>query len=319
MYGRLSLLLFACAAGAQFDEGGTCSSPAMPDQLQLRSKGCGWNVRGAVATAGDGAELSEFIDDCTSLLPSDLLFTRAAATVGEGPYLSTYQRRFAAFGDVFEMRDCRGETFAFAKQDFWTWGGQQGVAYDIFTPNGTKVLESRSGSFWDRHFVFTDTNGAPVGEALMTWSERMASGWFCNGGRFDVTFNASTGARTREVIVALAAIKAVRDQTRDSEGNVAGSWCHSFHMAATVGGPCLLAFLCCGACCGALRRRQIRKIRETRQRLDDHDGVSLEREAGRRPGGEVSTIAAVPLGSEGERGAVVQGEAVPVVVGAAVV
>lgn len=221
--------------------------------------------------------------ECThtgqTINPSDLLFDRPVeATLSENldvlpvRFLSTYQKQLAAFGDVFEMDDCDGRMFAWAKENIFSWGGGRGVAYDIHDADDVRIMRSKSASFWDVHMKFTDAYDVPIGDAFMPLSIRMAQGWFCNGGRYDLSFNATTSQRDRQIIVALAAIKAVRDQTRNKDGDVTGSWCHSFFVLMWAGPPILLCWCCVYACGGTSRRRA-----RTRQSISTGSAYVRER------------------------------------------
>ena len=179
----------------------TCGSPTLPDEVAIVSTKCSWEMDGAVklGNGSTGEEVATFQDNCRAWNPSDLLFYSES---DGSTFLTTHQQTFAVFGDVFELRDCNGEMFAWAKEQIFSWGGGRGVAYDIHLPPPEEgvFLRSRSGAFWDARMEFEiPWTGEQVGVAHMEWENRMAMGWFCNGGRFQVSFNATTSQVARSV------------------------------------------------------------------------------------------------------------------------
>jgi hypothetical protein len=202
----------------------------------------------------EGDEITAITEECDTVMPSDLYFgTPDGETV-----MSTKQDWWAAFGDVFRVRNCTGEEFVWAKQQFFSWGGGQGVAYEIYDPNlnDKVVLTSRSAALFDSHMIFEDDEGVVVGEAFMSFFGRKTQGVFCTGGRLDIHLNATTSARDRQTIVALAALKVMRDQTRNNKGQVTGSWCNGFYMFKIVGLPIMAAFCLLTACSASRKRRR---------------------------------------------------------------
>jgi hypothetical protein len=241
---------------AQYLNDNTCGSPHIPSEVLLTSGGCGWNIEGRIVAGGteNGKLIAQFKDDCRAWNPSDVIFSQDSTM-----FLRTYQKLLAAFGDVFELRDCQGRMWAWAKENILYFGGGANVEYDVYSSEDKLILKSRSGSFWDSRLVFETTDGHAIGEAVMEWTKRMTTGWFCNGGYYHVRFNASTPQRYREVVLALAAIKSIRDQTRNDEGDVTGSFCHGMWKFLTVGLP---IFACVGLCyCTMSRRESVVKFR----------------------------------------------------------
>ena len=252
------VLLGAAAVACSNANASTCGSPEIADQAWVVNRRCSWEIEGSLLVGteqqvadGSAKEIATFIDDCKAWNPSDLIFANAEET----QFLTTDQKTLTLFGDVFRLRDCEGKVFATAKEDIFSWGGGRGVKYNVYDNDDEVFLRSRSGSFWDARLEWEDAEGHFVGVALMEWSERMAAGWFCNGGKWDLWFNATTPQLYREIIVALASIKSVRDQTRDREGNVTGSWCHSFWKFLIIGVP-LIAFGCLVSCYNHCREKR---------------------------------------------------------------
>jgi len=233
---------------------GTCDSPRLADSLVMANSGCRWAIAGEVREFNtQGPLVSTFTDDCTAWNPSDLFFMNSDSGA---QFLRTDQATFAMFGNVFRFRDCHDAMFAWAKTKFWSWR----IEYDVYDAEDEPIMKSVSKSFWDVEMVFTDPFDEFVGVAFMSWSRRMAQGWFCDGGHYEFTFNPSAPPRYREIIVALSAVKAVRDQTRNSDGDVTGSWCHGFYKFLIVGLPILSCLLCCVGCAGA-HQAYIRRAR----------------------------------------------------------
>ena len=121
----------------------------------------------------------------------------------------------------------------------------------------------------------------------MTWAQRMAQGWFCQGGHYDIDFNATATQFERQIVVALASLKAVRDETRDKDGNVTGSLCHSLLMFLRIGLPILIC-ACLPFCYWMVaektgfakwQRQRNAQRKEARKRLmQQHHAESIERQ-----------------------------------------
>ena len=96
---------FPNISDAQYLSDNTCGSPHIPSEVLLTSGGCGWNIEGRIVAGGteNGKLIAQFKDDCRAWNPSDVIFSQDSTM-----FLRTYQKLLAAFGDVFELRDCQG-------------------------------------------------------------------------------------------------------------------------------------------------------------------------------------------------------------------
>merc|ERR1712232_838025 len=148
--------------------------------------------------------LATFKDDCRAYNPSDLMFK--SAETGD-QFLKSDQQSFRiGFGNYFKLRGCGGDVISVAEEDIFQFSLSANSKYVIRTPDEkTKLLESADLALWDTRIEYEDSNGVKRAEAFSSFGDRLAQGYFCNGGYYEVTFDRDLPQLERLSVVALTA------------------------------------------------------------------------------------------------------------------
>jgi len=179
--------------------------------------------------------------NCLSLSPTDIDFI----TTEKDPAFRTTEKYYD-WGVKITVMDCNGEPMAIIKENLLhSFAHTPRAEYVVELPDGQEVARSKQGSFLSDTLMIFNTDEDEDGDGEVSGEEAEAAadkppeplayariskgaklrGQFCLGGTWRLNINEYAtnfweDPRTREVLMVLTTVKAVRDTDRDAEGRV---------------------------------------------------------------------------------------------------
>jgi hypothetical protein len=191
-------------------------------------------------------KLIDFGLNCLSLSPTDIDFI----TTKKDPAFRTSEKYYD-WGVKITVMDCNGEPMAIIKENLLhSFAHTPRAEYVVELPDGQEVARSKQGSFLSDTLMIFNTDEDEDGDGEVSEEEQEAAaekppeplayarvskgaklkGQFCLGGTWRLNINEYAtnfweDPRTREVLMVLTTVKAVRDADRDAEGRVQEARC----------------------------------------------------------------------------------------------
>jgi len=218
----------------------------LPPRMAVHSDSCSlWRKSGHVEDEYR-RKLMDFGLNCLSLNPTDIDFI----TTNKDPAFRTTETYYD-WGVKITVLDCNGEPMAIIKENLLhTFAHTPRSEYVVELPDGQEVARSKQGSFLSDTLMIFNTDEDEDGDGEVSEEEAAAAaekppeplayariskgaklrGQFCLGGTWRLNINEYAtnfweDPRTREVLMVLTTVKAVRDTDRDAEGRVKEARC----------------------------------------------------------------------------------------------
>lgn len=257
----------------------TATVPTLPPRIAIHSDSCSlWRKTGHVEDEYH-KKLMVFGLNCLSLTPTDIDFI----TADGDPAFRTAEKYFD-WGVKVTVKDCNGKDMAVVKENLLhSFAHTPRAEYVVELPDGTEIARSKQGSFLsDTFMVFNTQEGAqeedgspePLAYARVSKGAKLTR-QFCMGGSWRLNVNEYASGfwadpRSREVLMVLATVKAIRDADRDNMGRVTEARCSEGFWLSIILIPLLLlgvilCFLClpdsvCGIVCGCFKRMKYHPV-----------------------------------------------------------
>jgi hypothetical protein len=241
----------------------TNTVPVLPPRMVISSDTCTlWRKAGRVEDQYSNS-LVEFGANCLSMRPTDVSFVTES---GEPAFRTS--ELYYDWGVKITVYDCNGNPMATVREEMLhSFGHTARVDYVVELPDGTEIARSMQSSLLGTKFLIFDTQAAslaaspngdpePLAYARVEKDDKMARA-FCMGGQWRLNVNEYAKGfwadpRSREVLMVMTTVKAVRDVNRDKDGRVTEDRCsEGFWLSVLVMPLLLLSILLCFCWCPA--------------------------------------------------------------------
>ena len=248
----------------------TRTVPVLPPRMAIHADSCSlWRKTGHVEDEYK-KKLIDFGLNCLSLSPTDIDFITAA----KDPAFRT-REKYYDWGVKITVMDCNGEPMAIIKENLLhSFAHTPRAEYVVELPDGQEVARSKQGSFLSDTLMIFNTDEDEDGDGEVSDEEAEAAdakppeplayarvsrggklrGQFCMGGTWRLNINEYAtnfweDPRTREVLMVLATVKAVRDADRDHEGRVKEARCDEGFWLSIILVPLMVLAVIIGFLC----------------------------------------------------------------------